>query len=241
MRSLCLIAAVAALVACDPATGPKGVVVMPADGLSLDSLSGRDSAGDGVVADVAAGDAVGDAKPGADADSGEVGGSRLKRRWIVAEDGTREAAGWFDSEIGTLCAFAPVGGGDYRCLPSIADPQVIEGEPALAVIPGTFSDAECAHRIIRAPAWLTCAPLIVSDAQTTALVTPGECGRPRAVGAYFRVDGPADVADGAPTYRWSLAAEPTCVPADPASGQHYSVGAELPAGAFVRASAHVGE
>jgi hypothetical protein len=244
MRSLCLIAAVAALAACDPATGPKGVVVTPADGISLDSLTGRDSAGEGVGVDVAGADAVGDAKQGADADSGPVGGSRLKPVWLVAGDGTRERIDWFDSALGVRCGFAPVGGGDSRCLPSIADSRVIEGDGGQVAIRGTFTDPGCSNRVVPA-GWHTCAPLVLrDDATVTEPIAPlGECGRPSSrPERHYRIAGAADVPDGATLYEWTATDTPTCVAAkDPAAGDYYRVGAEILHAELVRADVAVGD
>jgi hypothetical protein len=46
-----------------------------------------------------------------------VAGSRLAPLYLVAEDGAREFAGWFDNVRGERCAFAVAGDGALRCLP----------------------------------------------------------------------------------------------------------------------------
>src|SRR5215831_13941239 len=46
-----------------------------------------------------------------------VAGSRLVPLFLLAEDGSRELAGWLDTARGERCAFAVSGDGLLRCLP----------------------------------------------------------------------------------------------------------------------------
>jgi hypothetical protein len=69
-----------------------------------------------------------------------VAGSRLVPLFLMAEDGSREFAGWFDKVRGERCAFVVSGDGLLRCLPTddvlgteaYADPGCIE---PLALVP----------------------------------------------------------------------------------------------------------
>ena len=70
-------------------------------------------------------------------------GTRLRARTYVGDDGSRQFAGWHDSERNEDCAFAQAGDGKLRCLPT-------------AVFASYFTDAQCtAPAIIVA----SCTPL----------------------------------------------------------------------------------
>src|SRR5262245_16640517 len=60
---------------------------------------------------------------GADADagatSGAVPGSRIKMRWYVGDDGSRQLAGAYDSEREESCTWQLASDGQVRCLPQI--------------------------------------------------------------------------------------------------------------------------
>jgi hypothetical protein len=58
-------------------------------------------------------------------------GDRLKARWRVGSDGSREFAGWYDSGRSENCSFQLVNG-SMRCLPAYG-----------ATASGYFSDASC--------------------------------------------------------------------------------------------------
>lgn len=46
-------------------------------------------------------------------------GTRLKARWYVGADGSRQFVNWYDSELGTECYFQDSGDGVLRCLPIV--------------------------------------------------------------------------------------------------------------------------
>lgn len=50
----------------------------------------------------------------------QVSGTRIKAKWNVSEDGFREFAGRFDSQLQLECFFAPDSQGELRCLPTAA-------------------------------------------------------------------------------------------------------------------------
>jgi len=88
-----------------------------------------------------------------------VAGSRLVPLFLMAEDGSREFAGWFDTTRNARCAFAVSGDGILRCLP-VDDVLNIEAyadaactEP-LAVVSGCAAPQPYVLRI-EAPACAT--------------------------------------------------------------------------------------
>ncbi len=80
-----------------------------------DSGGSNGSAGLGSVIDAMA-DALTD--PVADAAAQSVSGSRLKARYWVGEDGSKQFAGWYDSQREEACSFQDYGDGVPRCRPS---------------------------------------------------------------------------------------------------------------------------
>lgn len=67
-------------------------------------------------------------------------GSRLKARYLMAEDGSRQFLGWFDSARGESCFFTTAPDGVTRCLPFIPT-QV--SKP----FSGAYGDAACTRRV----------------------------------------------------------------------------------------------
>lgn len=78
-------------------------------------------------------------------------GPRLKRRIITGSDGSKDFAGWYDSQLGVNCAWGVAEDGTKRCLPDAWDlsgyqafsdanctmPLAFIKDPAPACIPGT--------------------------------------------------------------------------------------------------------
>jgi hypothetical protein len=86
----------------------------------------NDSGGAGIL------DALTDPVSEAKADTNQSG-SRLKAKYYVGTDGSRQFSGWHDSMLNADCNFYPASDGSTRCMP---------GTPASSV----FSDAGCAQR-----------------------------------------------------------------------------------------------
>lgn len=61
-------------------------------------------------------------------------GSRLKARWYVGDDGSRQFLGWYDAELKTDCSFGRGFDGALHCLPSVG-------------VTTTFTDADCSQPI----------------------------------------------------------------------------------------------
>lgn len=83
-------------------------------------------------------------EPGKDgASGGAVSGARLKARYIVGEDGSKERTGdWLDTTTGQTCEFSDCGPGDpaMRCLPERISPAHVwytspscDGSPVLGI------------------------------------------------------------------------------------------------------------
>lgn len=63
---------------------------------------------------------------------GAASGSRLKAKWLTAEDGARQFQGFHDSARGEDCSFLTATDGQRRCLPQ-----------GLSVNPNVFTDTAC--------------------------------------------------------------------------------------------------
>jgi hypothetical protein len=77
-------------------------------------------------------DALTDPVPDALADGPNTSGTRLKAKWRVGDDGSREFAGWHDSQLDLDCYFGVAADGVDRCLPYSA-----------GLLPTYYSDAAC--------------------------------------------------------------------------------------------------
>src|SRR5262245_27196823 len=75
-------------------------------------------------------------------------GSRLKARWIVGTDGSRQFLSWHDSQLNADCTFASASDGSLRCLP-------------VGLQESGFRDAECTQRVF-------------SSAQSSECEAPGQ-------------------------------------------------------------------
>lgn len=100
------------------------------DAGQLDGATGADGSGDGAGG---APDAMGDALADGSKDSSildaltdpvpdaladvTTSGSRLKAKWIVGADGSKQFRNWYDSQLGHDCYFNPASDGQTRCLP----------------------------------------------------------------------------------------------------------------------------
>ena len=104
-----LLAAVLVLVGCgsDPAQGAQGEQG-PAGVVGAVGVKGEPGA---------PGSAGKDGAPGKDGAATTVDGSRIKARYLVAEDGARELLGWRDTMLDTDCSFMVASDGATRCLP----------------------------------------------------------------------------------------------------------------------------
>lgn len=76
-------------------------------------------------------DALTNPVPDANADP-TTSGTRLKARYYVGEDGSKQFVGWHDSQRNEDCGFSKAGDGVLRCLPSAGASEA-----------GIFSDSGC--------------------------------------------------------------------------------------------------
>lgn len=74
---------------------------------------------------------------------GEISGTRLRARYTVGADGSREFVGWFDTVRGEDCSFKQGDEGRLRCLPA-AHPVI------------DFSDPDCTVPLVTLPPQLDC-------------------------------------------------------------------------------------
>jgi hypothetical protein len=70
--------------------------------------------------------------PVPDAAAQEMSGSRLKARYYVGDDGSKQFVGWYDSQRKENCGFMMAGDGVLRCLPTM-----------FAAAGSYFSDSAC--------------------------------------------------------------------------------------------------
>jgi len=82
-------------------------------------------------------DALTDPVPAAQADTTQSG-SRLKAKYYVGSDGSKEFAGWHDSMLNVDCGFVPASDGTTRCMPAY---------PGAALVELYFSDSGCTQAL----------------------------------------------------------------------------------------------
>lgn len=144
MRALLMPAVVLSLsLSCSAQTGLPDV-----DDASLDAgggapLGGAGAGGDGAAAgggvggvDAGAGGAVVTAAPKF------VGGSRLRPRVRLGDDGSREQLGWHDTQLGTDCEYRTAVDGVTRCLPPVRERAYIDPACTQLVVRAGGGDCE---------------------------------------------------------------------------------------------------
>jgi len=160
-----------------------------------------------------AADMMGEMVPEAKAQSG----SRLKARWYVGDDGSRQFLDWQDTELNTACSFTTGADGTLRCMPI--------GGAAGAYY---FSNATCSTRLISVPQ----AQCTQGSQPEFGIYTETTCGASKY--HIFPVTGvvqPANIYTGSPA---------ACTPLAALAGYtFYSAGVELPASRFVAANVTV--
>ena len=149
-------------------------------------------------------------------------GARLKARWYVGADGTRQFIGWSDTQLGGgECYFTDSGDGTLRCIPL-----------ASAYTTAHFADAECEQLLFRmnTPACGEAVPTIARAysqviAHAPSAVASGECAQ------QFRYFQPGAKVVPQAVYAWNGSA---CVAqtVNP-GGTYFAAGEELPLTAFV--------
>lgn len=73
----------------------------------------------------------------------DLSGSRLKARWRVGEDGSRELLGHHDAALDADCIWGTTADGQERCLPA--------GEEIAGSIGSFYADAACEQDLVLAP------------------------------------------------------------------------------------------
>lgn len=154
--------------------------------------------------------------PVAEAEAAESG-SRLKARWYVGADGSRQFLNWFDSEVQAECYFARGRDGALRCLPSPL------GESVLST--ALYADEECSSRVAAFSA-ASC-----GSAQPNVVVIQDQAGTDACAQTPYRYHRVGAEVPAGEIYTLQGTAC-TVSPRDPAR-TYRLVGAEIPAAGFV--------
>lgn len=145
---------------------------------------------------------------------GSTSGSRLKARWLVADDGARHFQGWHDSERDADCAFQTAEDGKLRCLPLSA-----------AMNTSWYGDASCTKPIAYTSKGC--------EAPATAALVERYCA---GLGAPTRVFERGAPYKGASVYtKTSSGCTASPVQSFAENNDLYTVGAEIAPDAFVAA------
>ncbi len=151
--------------------------------------------------------------PVPDAQADPMNGSRLKAKYILAEDGSKAYApgAWYDSQRQEYCGFSRAADGKLRCLPE-----------AKAYVSTLYADASCSQPLVGIET--ACSPPKYAYAYDAACSSQGGT-RVYSLGS---VVNPAKVYYGTPGSCYGAAPEP--------SFTYYTVGAEIAPSAFVGGS-----
>jgi hypothetical protein len=102
---------------------------------SRDGPSGSDDSTTGTVGAIV--DALTDPVSSASAQT-MTSGSRLKAKWYVGADGSKQFLGWHDSQLNTDCDFEVASDGATRCIPAY---------PTGALVATYFADTACSQAL----------------------------------------------------------------------------------------------
>jgi hypothetical protein len=145
-------------------------------------------------------------------------GSRLKGRWQVGADGSRQFIGWYDSERKEECQYMLASDGKMRCLP-MASAHTIQPSAS------SYQDAECTKLGVMNP---PCNPRYFAINKTSEL-----CGKTAVqiynVGASFQVAGTMYQKAGGQCVKFPVTGAATIS----------VLGDEVPASAFVAADVQI--
>lgn len=79
------------------------------------------------------------AQDAAPPDPTQRSGERIKARWLVGADGSRQFVGWYDSELDVECSYVLAEDGQTRCVPV---------GPSTGSILMLYSDAGCTSQVV---------------------------------------------------------------------------------------------
>ena len=145
---------------------------------------------------------------------GSTSGSRLKARWLAADDGARHFQGWHDTERDADCAFQTAEDGKPRCLPFSASMNT-----------SWYADASCTRPIAYTSKGC--------DAPATAALTERYCAGGGAPTRVFALGAPYK---GASVYtKTSSGCTASPVQSFAENSDLYTVGAAIAPDAFVAA------
>ncbi len=156
--------------------------------------------------------------PVPDADAAPMSGARLKKKYLLGDDGTREdLPGWYDSQRLEDCNFMLASDGKSRCLPGAQNGYL------------AFTDPACSQPIL----WLQNPPMNCPPNPPNSVLRqdlpPNQCGT-TATGFHVYTIG-AKIVPSPPNYfNWT---DPfTCAPIGFGAGQVYQA-TEVPSTSFV--------
>jgi hypothetical protein len=194
-------------------TGNTGM--MGASGQQEGTGGAGDGSGGGAPRDGGMMDAMVDGamNPVPDASAQEMGGSRLKARYYLGDDGSKQFAGWYDTQRKENCTFGSAADGTLRCLPAVS----------ATAVGSYYSDAGCSKPLATIACGAAAPKYAYSYSYNTAGCLVGPSLAP--VGSRFT---------SATIYIGSAG---TCTATTtPASADWYEVGSSLDPSAFVRAT-----
>lgn len=145
--------------------------------------------------------------PTADAQT-SIGGSRLKARYLLAEDGSRQFLGWYDSQRQENCAFTQAPDDIVRCMPFVAAAVAHPFSQA-------FADSACTRRIEQRQA----VPALCQTEPMFLFESGGSTCAPRL--RFYQFGDPF-------TGTYYVQAAGRCVQADAPSPDMFYVGPEVP-------------
>jgi hypothetical protein len=151
----------------------------------------------------------------------EESGSRIKARWIVGDDGSKQFLIFYDSMLKVECQYQFMSDGKRHCTPGAYGP--VAYGPLGLVVGSLYQDAACSAPLAMAPAGSACPPQYAFAGDSTSQI----CGPSGLVLHWFPVGtkytGSVYWKNGGP-----------CSATQPPTGQDlFTVGAELPPSMFV--------
>jgi hypothetical protein len=156
-------------------------------------------------------DAMTDPVP--DASAQETSGTRLKARYYVGDDGSKQFAGWYDTERKENCTFSTASDGAIRCVPAAT----------AAAVGSYFADSACKQPLATVSCGAPAPKYASAYSQSSGGCLMGPTLAP--VGAHFTA---------ATVY---VGSSGSCTGiATPASTDWYQVGASIDPASFVRAT-----
>jgi hypothetical protein len=156
----------------------------------------------------------------------EESGSRIKARWIVGDDGSKQFLTFYDSMLQVECSYQMMSDGKRHCTPQSYNALVIYGPVSPPSVPFTyFQDAACSAPLATAPTGSTCPPQYAAVSENPPACAPlVRTYRYHPVGAKYT----------GTVYEIQLSScSPLTAATMPMGVDFFTIGAELPPSTFV--------